>query len=207
MVLSASTGMNAHNTPNLSPKDKEDLILMFTQLLDEIETPTNATKSSENSWWHWDSPFSRLERALDELQTRSHKMQKSIDKVRNQDMHRINEGLVVIIGELRAQFDQLIQAVASVPCPAQAPCNCVTQIDAVASSISDLAERLYQLELRTIYLEENINVVRMLLGDPDQGSGDPQDLDSVIAIDESQMSLIQWLKTIYRQQRADDYIS
>ena len=144
---------SAQSKPTLSLQDREDLILMFTQLLDEIETPVAQENKDRNDWWYWDSPFSRLERAIKELEARSGKIQKNIEKIRSHDMQRLHEGLLVIIQELHTRFDQVMETLQN-----QGENHnqenwviLTAQINGIAVSVADLAERFYQLELRSMY--------------------------------------------------------
>lgn len=68
-----------------------------------------------------------------------------------------------------------------------------------AVQFSDVKDSIAEIQKTLHAIEQNIIVLKASIGDLDQASIDSEDLPTVQSIDEAELSIIQWLKTIYRQ--------
>lgn len=143
-------------------------------------------------------------KALSKLLKRTKNLKDLIDQIHNKDLRGIKAGLDKVKKELLQELEQV-----------------KSELTANHEIVNHSAQTLENLEMRITYLETVLLSVEekiLLLADAYQElastigsssdeSANAQELDSVLAIDQAQLSLITWLKTVYKQLRASDYIS
>jgi hypothetical protein len=170
IFLLASAGMNLADdmkaASRLSKKDKQDLITMFTEFIDGMErTDLPIKEQVEGRWWFWESPMTRIEKSIDQL------------------------------NEMAQQIHNFI--VDSITIQESSDKECCHKILA----------RLEQVEHLLIEVVKELIRQRQVMGNLDDVSVGDEEFNSVEDIDDATLSAIAWLKTIYREQLKDKFIS
>ncbi|MFZ5953583.1 MAG: hypothetical protein ACOYT8_00620 [Candidatus Dependentiae bacterium] len=143
-------------------------------------------------------------KALAKLLKRSKELKALVDLIHTKDLR----GLKTALDKVKKELVEELSIIKN-------------DIQANQDGITNSGQMLENIEMRVAYLESVLLSVEqkvMVLADAYQDlastigsttdeSANADDLDSVIAIDQAQLSLITWLKTVYKQLRADDYIS
>jgi ABC-type phosphate transport system auxiliary subunit len=143
-------------------------------------------------------------KALSKLLKRTKTLKAFIDQIHNKDLRGIKAGLDKLKKELLQELDLVKKDIA----------NNQETITGNAHGIENIEMRLNYLETTLLSVEEKILLLAdayqelaSTIGSSSDESANAQELDSVLAIDQAQLSLITWLKTVYKQLRASDYIS
>lgn len=143
-------------------------------------------------------------KALSKLLKRTKNLKEAIDHIHNKDLKSIK----ILVEKLKKDLAQELAAV-------QETLNTVESIailhdeklESVLTRVAGLELQLQILAQEFALLKEDNAKLLDVLGSPTDESADTDDLGSVIAIDQAELSLISWLKTVYKQLRADDFIS
>lgn len=171
MLLFICLGMNAESgsPQRLSKKDRQDLVAMFTEFVDGMERNTDLSIKDQiqTRWWFWETPMSRIERSIDQL---------------NQMAQQI-QNYIVDFNVTHTDDNELKEC-----------CN-------------ESLQRLEQLEFLLAKLIAILIEERTLIGSPDDETVGEENFNSVADIDNAELSVISWLKSIYREQLKDKFIS
>lgn len=169
MSLAVCLNLNAvlkEPAQRLNKKDKQDLMVMFTEFIDGMERDDAPIKEQiEARWWFWESPMMRIEKSIDQLNQMAQQIQNYIvdinvegDAEGKKCCHKILKNLELLEGILQQMIQELIAQ-------------------------------------------------REVLGNLDDVSVGEQEFNSVQDIDDAELSVISWLKSIYREQLIDKFIS
>ena len=166
LLLLSSFALGASNKAGcnrLSKKDKQDLVVMFTEFIDGMERNSDLSMQEQlqTRWWFWETPMTRIEKSIDQLTQIANLIQTNIYEINHTDK--------VCCKEVLAQLEQL---------------------------------ELLQAKIIALLIEE-----KEVLGDLDDESVGEEDFNSVADIDNAELSLISWLKSVYREQLKDKFIS
>lgn len=143
-------------------------------------------------------------KALSKLLKRTKNLKEAIDQIHNKDL----KALKTLVEKLKKDLAQELAVL-------QETLNTVESIALVQDEkLESVVNRVVGLELQLQLLTQEFALLKEdnaklldVLGSPTDESADTDDLGSVIAIDQAELSLISWLKTVYKQLRADDFIS
>lgn len=169
MVLFFSLFSTTHAETRLSKKDKQDLVAMFTEFIEGMERGGEVPikEQMQSRWWFWETPMTRIERSIDQLNQMAQQIQNYI-----LELNISNQGD-----------------------PGAKEC------------CKEILHRMEQLELLLAKLIAILIEERQVIGSLDDQSVGEQEFNSVEDIDNAQLSLISWLKSVYREQLIDKFIS
>lgn len=139
-------------------------------------------------------PMKKIEQKIESINQAASQIQNFIIDNYNQPTDKeLKEQYHHILNKL-AQLGLLLEALAYV-------------VQAQGQATQEVVNLVNDLEESIVALSAQVADLQAVLGSLNDVSVGEQDFDSVDDIDEAQLSLISWLKTIYRQQLHDKFIS
>lgn len=171
------------------------LIILLGSGLCAKTAPVRVSKSDKDNLIHLIAePMKKIEQKIDSINQAANQIQNFIIDNYNQPTDQeLKEQYHKILLQL-SHLGLLLEAIAYV-------------VQAQAQLTQDLSNHIGDLEYDIETLQLELANLQATIGSPSDVSVGEQDFNSVDDIDEAQLSVISWLKTVYRQQLADKFIS
>lgn len=171
------------------------LSLLSPGLCVKADLPSRLSKNDKDNLIYLVSePIKKIEQKIEAINQAAHQIQNFIVDNYNQPADH----------ELKEQYHKILQQISHLGLLLEALAYVV---QAQAQVTQDLGNHIEDLEFAVETLALELANVQATIGSPSDVSVGEEDFNSVDDIDQAQLSVISWLKTVYRQQLADKFIS
>lgn len=171
------------------------LISLLSSGLCAKTAPIRLSKSDKDNLIHLVSePIRKIEQKIDSINQAANQIQNFIVDNYNQPVDQ----------ELKEQYHKILTQISHLGLLLEALAYVV---QAQAQITQDLANHVEDLEFEVEALQIELANLQAIIGLPTDVSVGEEDFNSVDDIDQAQLSVISWLKTVYREQLHDKFIS